>query len=304
MDSEMKLQHLAAFRAIMLTGKISGASEILGRSQPAVSRILDKFEFELGMRLFERRKGQITPTPEAYLLLEEVERAYLSLDSLRAFASRLLKGEGRGISLAVMPALGINFVPGILSRFRADWADTKVIINVRMSLTIEEWAATQQIDLGLAEVPLRRSGFTTEVFSNSPYIAALPKGHPLEDRASIGPSDLTHGPFIYWTTFLPGRHQIDQVLNAAGVKIDPAYETTYSATALEMVKNGIGMAIIDPYTAVLQRDDRVVLVPFRPAVPFNVGLLRPNSRPAGVATQALLELLFQERDRVLELLPN
>jgi DNA-binding transcriptional LysR family regulator len=300
----MNLQHLAAFRAIMLTGKISGAAEVLGRSQPAVSRILDKLEFELGLTLFERRKGQVTPTPEAHLLLDEVERAYVTLDSLRAFASRLVKGEGGRVSIAVMPALGINFLPSVLCRFRKDWSETKVTLNVRMSLTIEEWAATQQIDFGLAETPLRRSGFSTESFSDAPYIVAVPRGHPLEDRSVIEPKDLQQAPLIYWTSFLPARHRIDQVLNAAGIKVEAAYETTYSAAAYEMVKNGMGISVIDPFTAVLQQDDRAVLRPFAPKVSFNVGLLRPKSRPASRATEALLELMFEERDAVLSRLPT
>lgn len=300
----MNLQHLAAFRAIMLTGKISSAAEVMGRSQPAVSRILDKLEFELGLTLFERRKGQITPTPEAHLLLDEVERAYISLDSLRAFASRLVKGEGKRISLAVMPALGINFLPRVLCHFREGWPETKVTLNVRMSLTIEEWAATQQIDLGLAETPLRRSGFTTQTFSRAPYIAAVPRGHPLDGRSVIEPKDLQEGPLIYWTSFLPARHRIDQVLNGADVKVEAAYETTYSATAYEMVKSGMGIAIIDPFTAMMQRDDRAVLIPFRPAVPFNVGLLRPDTRPPTAATEALLAVLTEQRDRVLQDLPR
>lgn len=300
----MNLQHLAAFRAIMLTGKISSAAEVLGRSQPAVSRILDKLEFELGLTLFERRKGQVTPTPEAHLLLDEVERAYISLDSLRAFASRLVKGEGGRVSLAVMPALGINFLPNVLCRFRENWPETRVTLNVRMSLTIEEWAATQQIDFGLAETPLRRSGFSTEVFSKAPYIAAVPRGHPLADRSVVEPKDLKQVPLIYWTSFLPARHRIDQVLHAADVKVEAAYETTYSAAAYEMVKQGMGVAIIDPYTAILQQDERAVLIPFRPTVSFNVGLLRPKSRPASAAAEALLTFLFEHRDLVLGKLPG
>ena len=71
----MNLIHFSAFRAVMLTGTVSGAAELIGRSQPAVSRLLDKLELELGVTLFERRKGLITPTSTAHLLLDEVDRA-------------------------------------------------------------------------------------------------------------------------------------------------------------------------------------------------------------------------------------
>lgn len=300
----MNLIHFAAFRAVMLTGTVSGAAEMLGRSQPSVSRLLDKLEYELGISLFERRKGLITPTPEAQLLLDEIERAYVSLDSLQSFATRLKKGEGGQISVAVMPALGINFMPRVLCRFRESWPKTKVTLNVRMSLKIEEWAAAQQIDFGLAETPFRRSGFSTEIFSDAPYVVAVPRGHPLEDRQHIVPKDFKNTPFIYWTSFLPARPLFDQVFQSAGVKVEAAYETTFSATAYEMVKSGIGIAIIDPFTALQQLDEKATLLPFVPTVPFNVALLRPDSRSMNAATESLLQLMGDERDKMKARLPS
>lgn len=304
MISTLNLLHFAAFRAVMLTGTVSGAAELLGRSQPAVSRLLDRLECDLGVSLFERRRGQITPTPIAHLLLDEIERAYVSLDALRSFASRLAKGEGGEISLAVMPSFGINFVPHLLARFRENWPKTKITLNVRMSVKIEEWAAAQQIDFGLAETPFRRSGFHTEIFSDAPYIAAVPRDHPLADRSCLGPADLRHGPFISWTSFVSARHLLDQAFYSSGIEIDATYETTFSASAYEMVKHGIGIAIIDPYTAIKQLDDRVRLIPFAPTIPFNVALLRPETRAGNMAVEALLELMAEERDRLLAQLPR
>ncbi|MBZ9982410.1 MULTISPECIES: LysR substrate-binding domain-containing protein [unclassified Mesorhizobium] len=304
MTSTLNLLHYSAFRAVMLTGTVSGAAELLGRSQPAVSRLLDKLEYELGVSLFERRRGLITPTSVAHLLLDEIERAYVSLDALSSFAARLASGEGGEISLAVMPALGINFVPHLLADFRKDWPKTKVTLNVRMSVKIEEWAAAQQIDFGLAETPFKRSGFRTEVFSDAPYIAAVPRDHPLAGRSRLGPADLRQGPFISWTSFVSARHLLDQALLSSSVKVDAAYETTFSVSAYEMVKHGIGIAIIDPYTAVEQLDDRVRLIPFAPKIPFNVALLRPESRGPNPAADALLELMAQKRDRILRQLPD
>ncbi|EKF41468.1 transcriptional regulator, LysR family protein [Nitratireductor indicus C115] len=299
----LNLLHYAAFRAVILTGTVSGAAELLGRSQPAVSRLLDKLEYELGVSLFDRRRGQVTPTPAANLLLDEIERAYLSLESLSNFASRLASWEGGEISIAVMPALGISYVPQLLAEFRKDWPKTKVTLNVRMSMKIEEWAAAQAIDFGLAETPFRRSGFRTEVFSNTPYIAAVPKDHPLADRTRLGPADLRQGPFISWTSFVSARHLLDQALLSSSVKVDAAYETTFSISAYEMVRQGIGIAIIDPYTAAEQQDPSVKLIPFEPKIPFNVALIRPETRIANPAADALLELMAAKRDKLLARLP-
>jgi DNA-binding transcriptional LysR family regulator len=288
----------------MLTGTVSAAAELLGRSQPSVSRLLDKLEGELGVSLFDRRRGLITPTPIAQLLLDEIDRAYVSLDSLRSFAERVAEGESSRVATAVMPALGITFVPRLLAKFRKNWPDTRVLLNVRLSVKIEEWAASQQIDFGLAETPFRRSGFRIEAFSDTPYIAAVPSRHALARKSSLGPADLSAVPFISWAPFTSAGKLVAEAFRSAGVKHEPNYETTVSATAYEMAKQGIGIGLIDPYTAMSQLDDRVRLVPFAPTIPFNVALLRPDSRPANKATNALLELMATERDRLMARLPR
>lgn len=288
----------------MLTGTVSAAAELLGRSQPAVSRLLDKLEAELGVALFERRRGLVTPTPVARLLLDEIERAYVSLDSLKSFASRVAEGESSRIDAAIMPALALGFVPQLLAKFRVNWPNTKVLLHVTVSVRVEEWAASQQIDVGLAETPFRRSGFRTEPFSDMPYVAAVPATHPLADKSWIEPADLVGVPFISWASVTSGGQLVAQAFRSSGVKYDPAYETTVSATVNQLVKLGVGIGLIDPYTAVFDADERVKIIPFTPSIPFNVALLRPDSRPPSRAVDALIDLLSTERDAVLQRLPR
>jgi hypothetical protein len=47
----------------------------------------------------------------------------------------------------------------------------------------------------------------------------------------------------------------------------------------------------------------VKLIPFSPKIPFNVALLRPESRAANPAADALLELMAEKRDRLIAQLP-
>ena len=85
---------------------------------------------------------------------------------------------------------------------------------------------------------------------------------------------------------------------------EPAYETTVSYVVLQLVRNGAGVGLIDPYTAACERDAGVRIIPFTPTIPFNVALLRPDSRPASRAVDALLDLLATRRDAALRDLPR
>ena len=104
-------QVYAAFRAVMRAGTVSGAAGVLGRSQPAVSRMIDKLEDSTGVKLFERRKGRVVPTHAAHLLLDEVERLFVSMASVDDFARRMALGQDSGVGVAALPALGLDFMP-------------------------------------------------------------------------------------------------------------------------------------------------------------------------------------------------
>lgn len=263
-----------------------------------------RFEIELGVKLFERRKGLVVPTHTAVLILDEVERAYASFEKLRTFASNLSQGEESEIHIAAMPALGLSFVPRVLAKFQKRSPNAKVAMNIRMSVQVEEWAASQQIDFGLAETPFKRSGFSTEIFSSVPYVAAVPADHELASRTYLDPNSLAKGPLISWTAFATGHFLLNQVFQASDVNLNSDYATNVSEAAYEMVKHGMGIAIIDPFTAVQHLDNRVTLVPFTPSIPFNIALLRPMSQSENPAVALLLNLLMEERDEIIDQLPD
>ncbi|MET5019937.1 LysR family transcriptional regulator, partial [Burkholderia pseudomallei] len=60
----LNLRPIEVFRAIMLTGSISGAAKLLHVSQQAVSRLISYAEQRLGLAQFESIKGRLYPTPE------------------------------------------------------------------------------------------------------------------------------------------------------------------------------------------------------------------------------------------------
>lgn len=295
----MNLSHFEAFRAIMQTGTVSGAAEILGRSQPAVSRMMDRLEYEIGLTLFVRRKGRVSPTAAAHHLLDEVERAFVSLSSLQDFARRLQEGDESEVACSVMPALGIDFMPQVISRFLASHPRTRVTLNVRMSVNVEDWAATQQVDFGLAETPFKRSGFRTEPFSEAPYVAAVHADHPLAKRGEVRARDLAEFPLLSWSPFATVNRMLEEVMQSAGVRPRPICTTTFSSSICGMVRRGLGVGIVDPFTAAAQKGNGLCVLPFVPDIPCRVALLLPDTRSPTPLASALITYAEEERDLLL-----
>ena len=68
----LNLRQVEAFRAVFQTGSMTAAGELMGISQPAVSRLIRDLEAETGLPLFERAGGRVIATPDAVALIREV----------------------------------------------------------------------------------------------------------------------------------------------------------------------------------------------------------------------------------------
>ncbi|EFH11387.1 LysR family transcriptional regulator, partial [Teichococcus cervicalis] len=92
----MDVRQLELFSAILASGSLTGAARLTGRSQPAVTRLVQEMEAACGFPLFDRNGPRITPTERALLLHDEVERSLAALRRLRDCAGRLAAGAGAG----------------------------------------------------------------------------------------------------------------------------------------------------------------------------------------------------------------
>ena len=106
-------------------------------------------------------------------------------------------------------------------------------------------------------------------------------------------------PFISLTRESVGRHIIDRVFQRAGVARRLVAETQANALICELVRRGLGLALVDPFTAADYAGRGVVAVPFRPRIEFHVGILYPKHRPLSRVARVFLAILRRRRNELL-----
>lgn len=302
-ESRMNPKIYHAFRVVMRSGTISAAAEKLGRSQPAVSRMIDKLEEGLGVKLFERRKGRIVPTNASNLLLEEVEKYFHTISSLDNFGQRLEEIQEGTVDIAALPAVGLDFMAEVIARFTTARPQTKVVLNVRMSASVEKLVSSQQVDFGIAETPFQLPGFSTKIFCDSNYLAAVPKDSGLARLEEVRPENLRNEAVIGWSALVSARRIFDDIMQGSGIPVRSKIETTMSSSLCSLTKRGLGMAIVDPFTAWSFREESLVFIPFYPRIPCRFALLHPVNRlPTALASEAV-GFAEELRDEVIAATP-
>ncbi|MCK6427038.1 MAG: LysR family transcriptional regulator [Burkholderiaceae bacterium] len=300
----MKLTHrqIEVFRALMLTGHATRAAERLHTSQPTISRELARLEQVLGLTLFDRIGGRLRPTARALALQEEVERSFVGLERIAATAASLRDfAEGR-LALACLPALSQALLPDAVRRFVAAWPRAGVSIRAQESPLLERELSEQRHDLGLTErleaPPATRSTLLLE----ADEVAVLPTGHPLLAHTVLQPQDFADQPFVSFAPTDPYRPIVDALFAQAGVTRQLALEADSAAACCALVRQGLGLAIVNPLTALEWSGAGLQLRPLTMRVPFSVALVEPTLRVEhplrGAFVAALKEAAGALRERL------
>lgn len=276
----------------MVTGTMTEASHLLRTSQPAVSRLISELERTVGLKLFDRRHGRVAPTSEGLRLFEIVERSFISLDSILQSAADIKDFRDAQIIVAAMPALCLDIVPLVVNDFLRQYPNARVAVHARSSRHVVDWMIAQQADIGLATPPFDLQGVSGELIIESPCVCLIPSNHRLVQKDTICPEDLDSERMILLSNSLI-RHNLDRAFSDAGIRLLPSIETPLSIVAARHVELGIGIAIVEPYTAAYCVDRNVVVRPFIPHIPFTYALLKPESRKESAAVLEFKRMLRQ-----------
>lgn len=277
--SRVRIRQLEAFQAVLKTGSATRAAELLRISQPSVSKLLLDLEADIDLRLFERIRKRLVPTPEGRRLGQEVEGLFLKLSRIEHVGNELrAKGTGE-LRIATLPALGIGLIPHVLAKFRQNHPSVTAVLSVAPSQRVVEMIAAGEANIGFAyPVPGTPSTLIRHPLSMFPAVAAVPRGHRLARRSVLRPEDFYGDPFISLGREDRSRDNMEVMFGKASAAPETVIETQFAAVACELVASGVGIALIDAVTANFYRG-RVAIRPVNPTFNFDFGAIMLAGQP-------------------------
>ncbi|WP_211450844.1 LysR family transcriptional regulator [Collimonas antrihumi] len=287
----ISLRHIEVFRAVMTTGSVTEAAALLRTSQPTVSRDLARFESLVHMNLFDRVRGRLVPTVPAILLFEEVKRSYLGLERVVTLASSIRQFKQGQLSIICLPTFSQTLLPSVCRRFLERFPAVSLSITPQESPLLEEWLTSQRHDIGLTETPVTPQATRRSLLFSEDMVCVLPDGHPLLAKTTLTPQDFSGESFVNLSVFDTYRRQLDNVFERSGVDRRIAIETASAASVCSMVRQGLGLAIVNPLTAMDEAGRGLQLRRFSESIPFIVSLIRPDHRPSSALVEEFEALL-------------
>lgn len=283
----MDLNQLEAFSAVLTIGSVTGAGRSLGRSQPAVSKALQDLEAELGYALFDRNGPRVTPTDKAFLLYEEVERSLVGLRTIRERAMEIGREELQPIHLVATPALASTIAPAALKLIEKNGLPEHIHLRSASAEQVVHSVLHRTVSLGLTSLPVAHRGLDLHWIGQAPCVAVLRADHPLAQAEVVTVEALRDQRVITMSNRYRLRQRIDMTLGQDKA-LNVAIETNTSFNAIMAAHAGLGVALVEPITALGMPIEGLAVRPLAVNVPFYFGVVTPFGKPVNSTTQALI----------------
>ena len=295
-------RQLSLFRDIMRHGSLSRAADAAATSQPTLSRELARLEQVLGFDLFDRVRGRLRPTAQALALMQEVERSFIGLEHIALRAQELRSLGATRLRLACLPALAHALVPRALRQLSAIQPQALVSVHPLESPWLEQAVTEQRFDLGLSEASSAPAEVESRLLLDCQEVAVLPANHALCRKARLDLQDFAGQRFINLAPQDPYRQAIDRLFADAGVQRLQYLETESAIAICAMVRQGLGLAIVNPLSALECAGSGLEVRPLTVSIAFHVRLMLPRvatPHPLRGALEQALQRAAQEIETVL-----
>ncbi len=278
MRNDLDLRLIEAFAAVIAHGTTPAAAAHLGVSQSAVWNALRSLEAQLGFPLFRREGRRLAPTPEALAVHAEVAPLLGAFDGLAGRLRDPRRRGRRGLTVAATAPMGRAVVPPALARLRRAMPGLEAVLDLGPAAHVAQSVALGLADFGLLLGPAPRGDLSVTVLGRPHLVAILPQDNMLTTRAVVGPADLVRFPLIGGGTVLAPL--VEAAFGLQGIAYAPGLTCNREDGICALVHAGLGVAVVDPYSAAMSQGLAVVSRRFAPVTAIPALLLSRPDRPA------------------------
>lgn len=243
----MDFRHLQQFVVLAETLNFRRAAEKLHMSQPPLSVSIRKLESDVGVALFTRGKDGVKLTESGEAALVDARRALFHAEQFRQMAQAASTGDGGILRVGFVGSTTHFILPKLLTQFRQRYPGVQLILREATSIRIMQELEEETLDVGVVRIPVSsHAGTRLLSLHTEHFVLAMPKMHPLVQRASLQLKDLSEEGFILYTaTDAAGlRMAAIHACQLCGFTPRVVQEAVQVQTVLSLVEVGLGVALV------------------------------------------------------------
>ena len=227
----MDLRDLRYFEVIAAEGNLGRAAERLFRTQPALTKCIDRLEADLGAQLFEKSGRHMRLTAAGTALLARAKRLAIMVEDTSRELQEHASGLRGTIRVGCVPTLAEHLMPAVLQDLLAEAPEVKLELMVAMNDPILRALREGQLDLVVGPVVDNDEELESEQFAEDVVVVMASRGHPVFAGA-YSLRDLLAYKWILPATSVASRQFLDQTFERNGL---PRPQVQVESNVLNMI---------------------------------------------------------------------
>jgi DNA-binding transcriptional LysR family regulator len=286
----MNLRQMEVFRAVMFSGGVNSAAELLHVSPPAVSKVLAQATRASGLVLFERVKGRLIPTPEAHQLYADIDELWRSVEKVRDTSRELAQPRQATLRLVCSASLAPYLVSRTVAQLYVRFPNLQCRVQVFSPDILNQALLDRSTHLGVALLPHDHPNLSTVKAYQCGLACVMRSDHPLAARSMVTPSDLAGERVISSPESTPFGQTLRRAFGPASANMRRDFEVTSSTTACWFAQAGVGIAVVDQVAIAGGLLAGLEVRPFQSSEKLAVRIVRNRYRPMSVIERAFVDV--------------
>lgn len=295
-----KWQSMQTFVEIAERGSLTAAAAAVGKSLPAVVRILAALEEALQVRLLNRTTRRIALTAEGRVYLEQCRRILSDIQEAERALSQHQSEPSGPIAVTAPVRFGEMHVAPAVAGFLERYPKTRVelLLLDRVVDLLEEG-----VDIAVRIAPLADSALIARPIGSIRQVVCASPALLQRVGEPVHPQELADHPCVWCTGISPGaRWEFADDAGQLVVPINSRVTCNQVGASLEACSAGVGFGRFLCYQVMpLVRAGRLVMVlrDFEPA-PTPLSLVYPHARLLSVRVRAMVDWLVEGLGRSMQ----
>ncbi|MCE9633178.1 MAG: hydrogen peroxide-inducible genes activator [Methylophilales bacterium] len=263
----MTLNELRYIVAVSRERNFRRAAERCFVTQPALSLAIQKLEEELGVKLFERKKNDISLTTVGEAIVEQAARVLDEADRIKQLARQGTNPLVGALRLGAIYTVGPYLLPELIPILHKQASEMPLDMEENTTANLEYQLRNGLLDVAIIALPFVVPGVETLALYDEGFVVAIPVDHPWSSKTCISAEELSQEKVLLLNS---GHCFSNQVLEACPSlsRNGEVLQGNSLETVRNMVASGLGITVL-PMSATSARYNSplIKLIPFAAPMP-------------------------------------
>jgi LysR family hydrogen peroxide-inducible transcriptional activator len=269
----MTLTELKYIVAVARERHFGRAAEACHVSQPTLSVAVKKLEEELDVKLFERGANEVSTTPLGEQIVRQAQQVIEQAAAIREIAKTGKDPVSGPLRLGVIYTVGPYLLPDLVRQAIERVPQMPLVLQENFTARLLDMLRTGDLDCAILAEPFPDTGLAVAPLYDEPFLAAVPRTHPMASRESITAEELKNETMLLLGTGHCFRDHVLEVcpeyarFSSGAEGIRKSFEGSSLETIKYMVASGMGVTVVPRLSVPAEAQPHVAYVPFSEPVP-------------------------------------